>query len=330
MRFFDLPREVRKNRLISLAFGSPYLLFTVPGILTAMGQLPERDAALFLLIEIPFITAYLSVWLTLDVPCPTQHLSRRHLALYSVLVTLFLFSLSITSWGTIFNSLYLMSAAYFTVPRRYVPRSFVAAICLIAGTALVGWWASIPRDTFTAYLVAAPIALLMFALVRHTLDEAAEQENQFIADKAAAVETERARMAGNLHDRLGQTLTAINTVAQVSTRLARAGKLEEAAERSEQIAELASQALREVRQVVRSDDRLTIAEEVARAKMMLEAADITLHLTVTTTELPAEVEDAFAHVIREGCANIVHHSLTSSAVIRVTNDRVEIIDSGPA
>lgn len=330
MSFRDLPREVRKNRLISLAFSTPYLLLVAPGIIQAASRIPELEASLFFLIEVLFIAAYISVWLTLDVPSHNPRVSRIQLALYSILIALFLMSLPFTAWGTIFNTFYLISALYLTAPQGRLRYALGGAIVVTAGTALYAWRAGVPGPELTGFAIASPIVLIMFVLVRHTLDAGLAQEHQYIADKAHAVETERARMATNLHDRLGQTLTAINTVAQVSTRLARTGQVEAAAERTEQIAELASQALREVRQVVRSDDRLTIAEEIQRAALLLEAADIALHVTVDAAELPAEVEDIFAHVIREGSANIVHHSLASTAVIRVTERGVEIIDSGPA
>lgn len=330
MKFSELPSQVKRSRLISLAFATPYLLLIIPSIIEAGRSLPRFDALGHIGVETTFVLCYIAVWLSVDTPPRVRKISRIHLTYYVLLASLYLISLSFWQWGTIANYTYLVAAVYLTIPRRYLWQSLLVMIGMFASTVIFSQRVKVESAQLYAFVVVSVIVTIMLILVRAAMDSTMHQENTLIAEKASAVQRERARMAGNLHDRLGQTLTAINTIAQVSTRCARAGKAQEAAERSEQIAELASQALREVRQVVRSDTHLTIAQELQCARVLLEAADIALHSKVNVNNLPTEIEDAFAQVIKEGSANIVHHSAATFAVITVDNSGVEVRDSGPA
>jgi two-component system sensor histidine kinase DesK len=54
--------------------------------------------------------------------------------------------------------------------------------------------------------------------------------------------------------------------------------------------------------------RTTLAGELARARVALEAAGVHADLQVPARALPLDVEEALAWVVREGVTNVVRHS----------------------
>jgi two-component system, NarL family, sensor histidine kinase DesK len=155
---------------------------------------------------------------------------------------------------------------------------------------------------------------------------------------------ERLRVARDLHDLLGSSVSAITLKSELTARLIRSSPDRAHAEVSE-VVDIARRALAEVRSVAHGYRELSVFEEALLARSMLVAADVKARIDLAGIEdLPPEVGTVFGIVIREGVTNVLRHSHATvcdiavrragdSLVLEIVNDGVtgdpdECPDSG--
>jgi two-component system sensor histidine kinase DesK len=134
-----------------------------------------------------------------------------------------------------------------------------------------------------------------------------------------AVAEERVRIARDLHDLLGQTLSLIALKSELATKLAESEPRRAQAEMAD-VQRVTRQALTEVRDAVQGYRRRAFAEELAGARATLSAAGIDCHVEGSATELPAEVDDLLAWALREATTNVVRHSGARVCRINLSTD----------
>jgi two-component system sensor histidine kinase DesK len=132
-----------------------------------------------------------------------------------------------------------------------------------------------------------------------------------------AVIEERLRMARDLHDLLGHTLSMITLKSELAGRLLTQDP-ERAAQEMREVEQAARQTLREVRAAVAGYRQVALHQELDGARQLLEAAGIDHTIEQTTGALPAAVDVALAWVVREGVTNVIRHSRTRWCRIRIT------------
>jgi len=147
-----------------------------------------------------------------------------------------------------------------------------------------------------------------------------------------AVADERLRIARDLHDLLGHSLSLITLKAELAGRLLEPDP-ERAAREVADLERVARRSLGEVRAAVTSYRQPRLAAELAAARHMLAAAgmDCEVHAP-ESLELPPATDALLAWTVREGTTNVVRHSGARSVTITVsvTADEVsaEIADDG--
>jgi two-component system sensor histidine kinase DesK len=130
-----------------------------------------------------------------------------------------------------------------------------------------------------------------------------------------AVEQERARVARDLHDLLGQSLSLIQVKLQVLGQV-----LHDPSRAARELAEvdnLTRRALQETRQAVSGYRQPTLAAEIAGAQIACTAAGIVLDVADTTGPMPTPVESTLAWSLREAVTNVVRHSAATTCHIRL-------------
>lgn len=146
-----------------------------------------------------------------------------------------------------------------------------------------------------------------------------------------AVTEERLRMARDLHDLLGHTLSMIILKSELAGHLVEQAP-SQAAHEIREIEQVARQTLREVRIAVVGYRQPQLASELDGARQLLEAAGIACHIEQTAEALPADADAVLAWTVREGVTNIVRHGRARHCTIRVTsgagNVRAEVINDG--
>ena len=134
-----------------------------------------------------------------------------------------------------------------------------------------------------------------------------------------AVSEERLRIARDLHDLLGHSLSLIALKTELAARFVRHDTERTAAELAD-IESVTRQALAEVRGAVRGYRNLALDEALDGARIALSAAGIDYHLDETRLTVPPEVEAVLAWAVREGTTNVVRHSHADHCEIRVRTD----------
>lgn len=151
--------------------------------------------------------------------------------------------------------------------------------------------------------------------------------------RAAAASEERLRIARDLHDLLGHTLSLIALKSELAGRLVAAAPERAAAEIGD-VEAAARRALHEVREAVAGYRQMSLAGELEAARQLLAAAGITFTLEGEAPGLPADTEAALSWALREGVTNVIRHSRARRCAIRLERhaDRaaVEIRDDGRA
>jgi two-component system sensor histidine kinase DesK len=230
------------------------------------------------------------------------------------------------TWGLLF--VYTAAAGGLRLP----PRLDVGAVAL--ASVLCGATMSIAGadDGTVISLVAttAGIGALFLALggvIRANIELRAARAE--LAELAVA--EERLRFARDLHDLLGQSLSLIALKAQLAGRLL-PDRPDEAARHIADLQGVSREALGEVREAVAGYRSPTLAQEMAGARMALEAAGIEARFDNPQIALPPDVEAVLAWTVREGATNVIRHSGASHATIRIEPGlaaaNAEILDDG--
>lgn len=148
-------------------------------------------------------------------------------------------------------------------------------------------------------------------------DDLVKSQNQV---KQLAKSQERLRIAQDLHDVLGQSLSAIVLRAELLGRVAHPSIQEEL----HRIELLARQALVEVRQVVQGHYQPTMVSELRQASTILEKAGVSPVLPDRPPDLPVLIDQTLALVLREAVTNVVRHSHATQCVIHNEKDAGQI------
>lgn len=143
----------------------------------------------------------------------------------------------------------------------------------------------------------------------------------------AAVAAERERIARDLHDILGHSLTAIAVKAGLARRLTQRDADQAAAEIAD-VERLAREALADVRATAAGYRDVSLASELAVARSVLEAAGIRADLPTAVDDVSPAGRDVFGYVVREAVTNVVRHSAATRCVIELSPVSVEIRDDG--
>jgi two-component system sensor histidine kinase DesK len=142
---------------------------------------------------------------------------------------------------------------------------------------------------------------------------------------------ERERIARDLHDVLGHTLSLITLKAELARKLV--DRDPERAKQEMQDVENASRAaLTDVREAIRGYRSDGIFAELARARAALETAGVAVQCSTASVPLNPQQESVLALALREAVTNVVRHAQASNCnVILSRNDSLctlEVADNG--
>jgi two-component system sensor histidine kinase DesK len=124
-----------------------------------------------------------------------------------------------------------------------------------------------------------------------------------------AANEERLRLARDLHDLLGHSLSLITLKSELAGRML-PGHPDKAAQQVADIEQVSRQALVDVREAVTGYRRARLTSELAGAQVALAAAGVAPELPAEPdlTGVPEESESALAWALREAVTNVVRHS----------------------
>jgi two-component system sensor histidine kinase DesK len=174
--------------------------------------------------------------------------------------------------------------------------------------------------------IIASISLMMAAFMRSIQSVNQMRLAQREVERLAA-ERERGRVARDIHDILGHSLTVITVKSELAGRLVDADPARAKAEMAE-VESLARGALADVRATVTGFRGVSVSGELAAARAALAAADIALDAPATTDAVAPQYRELAGWVVREGVTNVVRHAKARRCRIRLEPGRVSVEDDG--
>lgn len=133
------------------------------------------------------------------------------------------------------------------------------------------------------------------------------------------LQTERERIARDLHDLLGHTLTVIAVKSDVANRLFYA-QPELAHREIAEVETTAREALREVRSAVTGYRSEGLAAAVSKARGTLLSAGIQLSSTLNSVTLSPTENELLCFVLREAVTNILRHASATQCRLELTRN----------
>jgi two-component system sensor histidine kinase DesK len=258
-------------------------------------------------------------------------------------------------WNQGASCLFIYAAAFvpFTVEsvRRVV--LIILAECLVVFAE--GWYFTLHVAPHTAFHVGWPntlIAIFLMLVIGGGNIFFAEQKRADCRLRAAeeqnvalAAVAERERIARDLHDVLGHTLSVITLKAELAGRLIAADPTRAAAEIAD-VERLARTSLAEVREAITGYRAQGLAAEIEAARKTLDSAGVRLVLEneasgatlasnsdpALSAGLSAAEETVLALALREAVTNIVRHARATTCTLRFVADagvrRIVVEDNG--
>lgn len=223
------------------------------------------------------------------------------LVILGVLAPLLAYTLG-SAWLGLF--VYLSVACGATLPAK-------ATYWAIPASAVLMYLVGLHTDEAEARDLILLVVLIGFAMtgVRQLVRTTVELREARATVAQLAANEERLRLARDLHDLLGHSLSLITLKSELAGRML-PGRPEEAAQQVADIERVSRQALVDVREAVTGYRRPRLAAELAGAQVALTAAGVIAEIPAEPelAGLPEEAEAALAWTLREAVTNVVRHS----------------------
>lgn len=147
-----------------------------------------------------------------------------------------------------------------------------------------------------------------------------------------AMGRERLRISRDLHDLLGQSLTAVSLKGDLAIGLLERGDVPHAIAEIDSLIAVARSALRDVLDIAQREPPIALASELERMVDLLASTGTETRVDVTADSLAPAIDELFAWALREGMTNVLRHSSATTCSIRISRSRaiarLEIINDG--
>jgi two-component system, NarL family, sensor histidine kinase DesK len=245
-------------------------------------------------------------------------LAERRWQCFGLLIALALATVPIIGVEAIGLTPYLGVFSALRVPAPWWPRTTLAVAVLPLLSLVAG-------DGFPAFffLMVWPIIIGMVLLRLFTEGEVRAEESR----AALALVAERERVARDVHDVLGHSLTAMSIKAELAGRLLDVDPERARAELAS-IQETARQALAEVRSTVGGLRASNLEAELDAAPRVLADAGASLVVHGDVADTDPRHRTLLAWVLREAVTNVVRHAGATAVVVDLGPRGLTVTDDG--
>jgi two-component system, NarL family, sensor histidine kinase DesK len=241
--------------------------------------------------------------------------------------------------GMLFMPINSGACTFFIFAAAMLPFSFKTQTAAVLGLAAVGIVGAIEGlllhiNGWTLFYTALFSVIIgagnTFFAERNRMNRKLRKANEEIEHLAKVAERER--IARDLHDVLGHTLSVITLKSELAGKLMERDP-ERAAKEIREVEQISRQALSDVRDAIRGYRSEGLVAELARAKSTLETAGVNVQCDAATSmKLPAMQESVLSLAVREGVTNVVRHAQARTCRLRVEQQngtcRLVITDDG--
>jgi two-component system, NarL family, sensor histidine kinase DesK len=300
----------------------------------------DHNGALWIAGGLAITIAFSAIYVT--IVCNSGSWPRQ--ARWGLVVIAVLAALACVVYGSAWTPLWIyVSAAtgmILAAPAYGRRTAMRAVLAVTACYVFFSWLTHAGAPQFWAVLL--PVLLVGIAMIGFRLQMQLVQELAQARGTVAklAANEERLRLARDMHDLTGQSLSMITLKSDLAAK--RLSRLPDSADRDAALGDLhdigrvSRQTLHDIREAVSGYRRPTLAIEVITARNALDAAGIRLDddpgLTLRSGTFDADAEAALAWCLREAVTNVIRHSGARSCRIRLTEHRgelsLEVADDG--
>lgn len=216
--------------------------------------------------------------------------------------------------GAMTYFIYASSFAAFWGP----PRKAVWLIISIVLVYALTWWA---HTLHVQFLILTTILVLMTGIGNMVIVHIDNQNKEIRASREEIERlgalNERERIARDLHDILGHTLSSITLKSALASRLVHQDPVRAAAEMRE-VEAISRDALQQARSAVSGYRTTSVADEISKAQDLLAARGISVHIQRPAgLSVSAEYDNIAGLILREAVTNISRHSSADTVEIVV-------------
>lgn len=221
---------------------------------------------------------------------------------------------------------FVVAMAMFVLPLAWALMVFaitVVVTSVVASTVAAPW--SGRDEAAVWFLVGIVILVGLATLAVRVLDQMGSRHRRLEADLALAAD--RDRVARDVHDVLGHSLTVVTVKAELAERLVDGDPAHAKAELAE-IQSLARQSLAEIRATVGGLRSAGVADQLGAARTALDGAGITADLTDDPAVVDPRHRAVLGWALREAVTNVVRHSGATSCRVQLGPDWLCVADDG--
>jgi two-component system sensor histidine kinase DesK len=302
-----------------LLWSSFFLIFLIRPISDAIG---EPHSAGFRTLTIGLTVALAAGYLFATVRGPSLPYAGRVLVIVGLTACAVGLTVAQGPESLVFLT-YCVAPALLLLPRNVgAIFGMASAATMLAATRIVNGaadWGS------AMVLVTLTVAMFAFTLLLHSIRQLRSAQHRIAT---LAVAEERSRLARDLHDVLGHSLTTITVKAGLARRMLESGDPGRAVAEVRDVEALARQAMTEVRATVSGYREASLGAELVGARAALSAAGITADLPNAVDDVAAGLQETFAYALREGVTNVIRHSRASQCQVRLGGTWLEVRDNG--
>lgn len=301
--------------------GAIWLVFLAfPIIALATGEAPTVWRVLGIVGILTFAAVYLRCFIVISGVDTWDQVVRTGLRHLAVMALIALALTPLLGVGSLSHLPYIVALAMFSLPLTWAFATAVGAVllCIIVPLAV----GSLTEDWYfilIVSLVALSTGLVRIVEQRGHVHRAAQAE--------LALAAERDRVARDVHDVLGHSLTVVTVKAELAERLIETDPVR-AREELAQIQALSRVALAEIRATVSGLRVASLADEVAAADAALTDAGIEADLPEDLSDVDPRHRVLTAWVLREAVTNVVRHSGATRCTVELGPGRLVVADDG--
>jgi len=300
-----------------------FMAFPISGALTSTEPLAVRVAAVALLVV--YSAVYVAAYIWMVTTDDWDVAARRGRAALVAMVLIMAAAALLVGPEALGAGSFLVSIAMFA---GHAKRAILLAASMLFGQYLVlaAWLSALPNgfEELGVLFMPPAIVFVSVALVRLIISA---QERHDVVDRQMALVAERERVARDVHDVLGHSLTVVTVKAELAERLI---DIDPARAKSEiaQIRSLSREALAEVRATVSGLRVARLGDELIAARSALADAGIDGDVPDDADIVDPRHRIVVAWVLREAITNVVRHSHASSCRVALSSDGIVIEDDG--
>lgn len=311
-----------RGRAIAYAVSLVWLLFlTFPLITACQGGFPTLAGAASILLTLAFAALYAISMIRhfRDPDRITESLTWQSVAFIALLIAICVAQMFLIGTDALSLAIFVVPVTVFLLPPR---PGYLAGACVVFATLA---YPLLAREFWSLSfgIIASGVFLGCAGSVFFTksaLDDSRVASQEAVLD-------ERERVARDIHDVLGHTLTAIALKSELAERLV--DKDSAAAKREiALITQLSREGIADVRSTVLGLRVRQLGVELEQARSVVHEAGIDLTVVGEADDVDPRYRILFAWALREAMTNIVRHSHATKAVITIRPRSIDITDNG--